>query len=310
MPVHASILELVGGTPLVRLVPPAGDAAAGVLGKLERCNPMGSVKDRIAVAMLDDAEARGRLRPGGTVVEPTSGNTGIGLAMVCAVKRYRLVLTMPESMSVERRQILHALGAHVVLTSGAEGMGGAIYEAERIAATMTDAFRPCQFDNPANPAAHERTTGPEIWEATGGQVDVLVAGIGTGGTITGVGRYLKRRKGALRVIGVEPAESPFLSEGRSGPHPIQGIGAGFCPKVLDLSVVDGIETVETGEATAAARHAAVSCGVFCGISSGAALAVAWRIARRDTRQRTIVVVLPDGGERDLSTKLWRPDGMP
>jgi len=310
MPVHASILELVGGTPLVRLAAPDGDAAGGVLGKLERCNPMGSVKDRIAVAMLDDAEAHGRLRPGGTVIEPTSGNTGIGLAMVCAVKGYRLVLTMPESMSVERRRILHALGAHVVLTSGAEGMGGAISESGRIAATMTNAFRPRQFDNPANPAVHERTTGPEIWEATGGQVDVLVAGIGTGGTITGAGRYLKRRKGALRVIGVEPAESPFLSEGRSGPHPIQGIGAGFCPKVLDLSVVDEIETVEAGEATAAARHAAVSCGVFCGISSGAALAVAWRMARRDTRRRTIVVVLPDGGERDLSTELWRPDGMP
>ncbi|UCF09972.1 MAG: cysteine synthase A [Candidatus Bipolaricaulota bacterium] len=302
---QSAILECIGGTPLVPLSHVELPAGVRLLAKLERFNPMASVKDRIAWAMIADAERRGRLAPGGVVVEATSGNTGIGLAMVCAVRGYRLILTMPETMSRERRDLLTALGAELILTSGEGGMKGALAEAERLETEIPGAFVPRQFDNPANPEIHERTTGPEIWEAAGGEIAAFVAGIGTGGTISGVGRYLKRRDGRIRVIGVEPQESPFLSEGRSGAHVIQGIGAGFRPAVLDLSVVDDLVTVSGDEAAAVTRSLARTEGLFVGISSGAAVAAAVAVAARFRDARgAIVTVLPDGGERYLSTTLW------
>ncbi len=305
MTINTNVLELIGGTPLVRIGRLAEGRGAMILAKLESANPMGSVKDRIAWAMVKDAEDRGLLGPGSVVIEPTSGNTGIGLALVCAVRGYRLLLTMPETMSLERRRILAALGAQVVLTSGELGMSGAVAEAKRLAAQTPGAFVPGQFENPVNPRVHEETTGREIWEDTSGAVDIVVAGIGTGGTITGVGRFLKSRKGGARLVGVEPAGSPLLTEGRTGPHGIQGIGAGFIPRVLDLELVDEVITVRDADAIATARRLAREDGIFAGISSGAAMSAALEVAgRKESRGKTIVVILPDGGERYLSTALW------
>ena len=305
MKIAGSIIELVGNTPLVELSRPGKGIPARILGKLEMMNPLGSVKDRIAWAMIRDAEERGILGPGSTVVEPTSGNTGIGLAFVCAIRGYRLILTMPETMSEERRRILRALGAELVLTPGDRGMRGAVEEARRIAREL-GAFMPQQFENPANPRIHEETTAEEIWRDTAGQVDIFVAGVGTGGTITGVGRVLKRRKPGVRIIAVEPASSPVLSGGEPGPHKIQGIGAGFVPAVLDRSVIDEVITVAEEEAVEASRMLARTEGILAGISSGAALAAALRVARRpEANGKTVVVILPDTGERYLSTGLFR-----
>jgi len=303
--IAGSIIELVGNTPLVELSRLGKGIPARILGKLEMMNPLGSVKDRIAWAMIRDAEERGILGPGSTVVEPTSGNTGIGLAFVCAIRGYRLILTMPETMSEERRRILRALGAELVLTPGDRGMRGAVEEARRIAREL-GAFMPQQFENPANPRIHEETTAEEIWRDTAGQVDIFVAGVGTGGTITGVGRVLKRRKPGVRIIAVEPASSPVLSGGEPGPHKIQGIGAGFVPAVLDRSVIDEVITVAEEEAVEASRMLARTEGILAGISSGAALAAALRVARRpEANGKTVVVILPDTGERYLSTGLFR-----
>ncbi len=308
MAVFDSVLDLIGGTPLVRLRRLAGGLPATVLAKLESRNPLGSVKDRIAWGMVRDAEERGALKPGSVVIEPTSGNTGIGLACVCAVRGYRLVLTMSETMSVERRRILAALGAEVALTPGPLGMSGAIAEAERLGRETPGAFLPRQFENPANPRTHETTTGPEIWKDTGGEVDVLVAGIGTGGTITGVSAYLKRHKPSVRAVGVEPAASPVLTQGKSGPHKIQGIGAGFVPKVLRRELLDDVIPVTEEDARATARRLAREEGIFAGISSGAAAWVALcEAGAAGNAGRTIVVVLPDTGERYLSTDLWEAD---
>ncbi len=294
----------VGRTPLVRLhrlMPPG----SRVYAKLEFYNPTSSVKDRIAVAMVEAAERDGRLAPGGTVVEPTSGNTGVGLAFVCAARGYRCILTMPESMSEERRKLLKMLGAELVLTPAEEGMRGAIEQAEAIARETDGAFMPNQFENPANPEVHRRTTAEEIWRDTDGQADVVVAGVGTGGTITGVAQVLKARKADFRAVAVEPARSPVLSGGQPGPHGIQGIGAGFVPKVLDTSVVDEVVTVEDEEALEWARRAAREEGILAGISSGAALAAAHQLAvREETADRLIVVVLASCAERYLSTALF------
>ncbi len=305
----STLLECIGRTPLVRLRtmdPRKGsDQGGGIFAKLERGNPGGSVKDRIAAAMIRSAENDGLLRPGGTVIEPTSGNTGIGLAWVCAVRGYRTVLTMPESMSVERRKILAALGAEIVLTPGDQGMRGSMATARRLTNETEGAYMPLQFSNPANPAVHEQTTGPEIWRAARRKVDAFVAGIGTGGTITGVGTFLKRLNSNIRVVGVEPSGSPFLSEGRAGQHTIQGIGAGFKPDVLNLDVVDEIITVDDDEAVGVMKELALREGVFAGVSSGAAVAAAMRIAARDEMLgKTIVTLLPDGGDRYLSGNLW------
>jgi len=308
MTTERGILESIGATPLVRLARLGAESGARVFGKLESTNPMGSVKDRIAWAMVKDAEDRGLLHSGSVVIEPTSGNTGIGLALVCAVRGYRLSLTMPDTMSVERWRILRALGAHVVLTPGSLGMTGAVAEANRLASSTAGAFTPGQFENPANPRIHEQTTGPEIWEDTGGAVDVIVAGIGTGGTITGVARFLKSKKPSVRAVGVEPAGSPLLTQGRTGPHAIQGIGAGFVPKVLDLSLVDEVVAVRDEDAFATARRLAKEEGIFTGISGGAAMWATLEVAgRSESRGKTIVVILPDGGERYLSTALWETD---
>jgi len=283
----------------------ACDSKARILAKLESFNPMGSIKDRIALAMIEDGEERGLLGPGSTVVEPTSGNTGIGLAMVCAVRDYRLILTMPETMSSERRKILEALGAKLILTPGELGMKGALAEAERIVADTPNAFMPRQFDNPANPSAHERTTAREIWYDTKGNIDIFVAGIGTGGTITGVGRFLKSRNKRTEIIGVEPAGSPVLTSGVAGKHGIQGIGAGFVPKVLDLDLLDRVITVRDQDARATSRALARQEGIFAGISSGAAMWAALMLAARsENAGKTIVVILPDTGERYLSSDLW------
>jgi cysteine synthase A len=297
----------IGRTPLVQLNKlTQGIKAARVLAKVEGRNPAYSVKCRIGANMIWDAEKRGALRPGGTIVEPTSGNTGIALAFVAAARGYRLVLTMPETMSLERRQMLKALGADLVLTPGALGMPGAIAEAEKIAAENTDYFLPQQFKNPANPEIHFKTTGPEIWDDTDGQVDVFVAGVGTGGTITGVSRYLKGKGRALTSVAVEPATSPVLSGGAPGKHKIQGIGAGFIPEVLDLKVVDRIETVTDDEAFEVSRRLAKEEGIISGISCGAATAVAVRLALlEEFAGKTIVVLLPDSGERYLSTPLFQ-----
>ncbi|MGD9840912.1 MAG: cysteine synthase A [Candidatus Bipolaricaulis sp.] len=306
MPVHATVTELIGNTPLVRLRLGEGTGAR-ILAKLEMWNPLGSVKDRVAWAMIADAEERGALVPGGTVVEPTSGNTGIGLAFVCALRGYPLILTMPEAMSPERRAILAALGAELVLTPAAAGMAGAVRAARELAAR--GAFLPNQFENPANPRAHERTTAEEIWRDTGGEVDVFVAGIGTGGTITGVGRFLKRRRPGVRIVGVEPEASPVLAGGSPGVHRIEGIGAGFVPPVLDRAVLDEVIPVAADEAEAMARRLARTEGILAGISSGAALAAALRVAgRAECAGKTVVVVLPDRGERYLSTPLFRVPG--
>jgi cysteine synthase A len=302
--IHDSILELVGDTPLVRLAR-LNDTAADVVLKLESFNPMSSVKDRIALAMIDAAEKDGRLLPGGEIVEPTSGNTGIGLAFVAAARGYRLTLAMPESMSRERRAVLRAMGAELVLTPAEKGIKGAIAEAEALLAARPGAFMPQQFNNPANPEVHYRTTGQEIWRDTGGKVDVLVAGVGTGGTVTGVGRRLRELNPALWIVAVEPFNSPVLSGGDPGKHKIQGIGAGFVPAVLDMSLLDEVATVTDDEALAMAREAACREGLFIGISSGAALHVALRVAARpEMAGKRIVAIIPSFGERYLSSALY------
>ncbi len=303
----ANFTELIGKTPMLRLdrYARANRLSAAIIAKLEFFNPAGSVKDRIAWAMIDNAERNGRLRPGAVIIEPTSGNTGIGLAAVAAARGYRVILTMPETMSAERRKLMAAYGAELVLTDGAKGMKGAIAKAEELAAVTPGAFVPRQFANPVNPQIHRMTTGPEIWEAAGGNVDIFVAGVGTGGTVTGAGGYLKEKNPALRVIAVEPADSPVLSEGRAGPHKLQGIGAGFVPPILDPAVCDEIITVQNGDAFAASRELARTEGILTGISSGAALWAAARAAAREENQgKTVAVILPDTGERYLSTPLF------
>ena len=306
--IYTSADQLIGGTPLLELTHIEREEAleARVLAKLEYLNPAGSVKDRVARAMLDDAEARGLLGPGAVIIEPTSGNTGIGLASAAAARGYRMIVVMPETMSVERRRLMGAYGAEVVLTEGAKGMAGAIARAEELAAATPRSFIPGQFTNPANPAAHRSSTGPEIWEDTEGQVDIFVAGVGTGGTITGVGEYLKARNPAVRVVAVEPAASPVLGGGEPGPHGLQGIGAGFVPAVLNTGVYDEVIPVEDADACAAARQVGRREGVLAGISSGAAVWAAVRLARRpENRGKTIVALLPDAGDRYLSTPLFQ-----
>ena len=303
MRIATDVTGLIGSTPLLRLGRLCTDGI--ILAKLECRNPAGSAKDRIAAAMLSAAEEQGLLRPGSTIIEPTSGNTGIGLAAVAAVKGYRVILTMPDSMSEERRRLLRAYGAEPVLTPGAEGMAGAIRKAEELAASIPNSFIPDQFSNPVNAAAHYVTTGPEIWEDTDGKVDIFVAGVGTGGTVTGVGRYLKEQNPAVRIVAVEPTGSPVLSGGQAGAHGLQGIGAGFVPAVLDTTVYDEVLTVSEQDAYAAARAMAQREGVLVGISSGAALHGALQLAARpENRGKTIVVLLPDTGERYLSSDLF------
>ncbi|MBR2320023.1 MAG: cysteine synthase A [Clostridia bacterium] len=307
MKIAQNITDLIGSTPLISLsrFGSAHNVKVTLLAKLEGENPAGSAKDRVAAAMIAAAETEGKLRAGSTIIEPTSGNTGIGLAMVAAVKGYKMILTMPDTMSEERRRLLRAYGAELVLTEGKLGMTGAIAKAQELAASIPDSFIPGQFDNPANPAAHYATTGPEIWADTDGKVDAFVAGIGTGGTITGVGKYLKERNPAVQIIGAEPAGSPVLTSGAAGPHGLQGIGAGFVPAVLDMSVVDEVLTVAEEEAYAAARTLAQREGVLVGISSGAALVAAVRYASRPENEgKTVVVLLPDTGDRYLSTALF------
>lgn len=307
MKIYHNVDELIGGTPILALkrYSESRRLAAPLLGKLESFNPTGSVKDRAAKAMLDEAEADGRLAPGSVIIEPTSGNTGIGLAALAAARGYRIILTMQETMSVERRSLLLAYGAELVLTDGARGMAGAIERARELAKETPHSFMPGQFGNSANPAAHRSTTGPEIWRDTDGAVDIFVAGVGTGGTITGTGQYLKQRKPGLRVVAVEPAASPVLSGGDAGSHRIQGIGAGFVPEVLDTAVYDEIIRVENEDAFAAGRLLARTDGILAGISSGAALWAAEQVAQRpENAGKTIVVVLPDTGERYLSTPLY------
>lgn len=301
------LTDLIGGTPLLELNRFAAEKglARPIIAKLEYFNPGGSAKDRIALAMIKQAEADGRLKPGATIIEPTSGNTGVGLALVAAVRGYRLILTMPETMSIERRQLVSAYGAKVVLTPAAEGMTGAIKEAERLRDSIDGALILQQFENKANPAAHFATTGPEIWDDTEGHVDVFVAGAGTGGTISGVGRYLKSKNPAVHIVAVEPASSPVLSGGKAGPHAIQGIGAGFVPAVYDSSVVDEVMTVSNDDAMSTTRLLARSEGLLTGISSGAAAWAAAELARREElRDKTIVTLLPDTGERYLSTGVF------
>lgn len=304
MKLYANITELIGRTPLVALsrYAQAHETQATIAAKLELFNPAGSVKDRIAKAMLDAAERDGQLKPGGVIVEPTSGNTGIGLASIAAARGYQIILTMPESMSVERRALLKAYGAQLVLTPAAQGMKGAIAKAQEIAAQTPGSFIPSQFTNPANPAAHRATTGPEIWNDTDGKVDIFVAGVGTGGTLTGVGEYLKAQNPAIRVVAVEPASSPVLSGGAPGPHKIQGIGAGFVPDTLNTSIYDEIIRVENDAALATSAELAHSEGILVGFSSGAALHAATQLAKRpENRGKLIVVLLPDTGERYLSS---------
>lgn len=301
-----SFAELTGNTPLYAASHFAQNTGAGaqILAKLEYFNPAGSVKDRVAVAMIDDAEARGALKPGATIIEPTSGNTGIGLAAVAASRGYRIILTMPETMSVERRNMLKAYGAELVLTEGAKGMSGAIAKADELAKEIENSIIPGQFENPANPAAHLASTGPEIWSQTDGQVDIFVAGVGTGGTVTGVGSYLKQQNPNIQVVAVEPDESPVLSTGKGGPHKIQGIGAGFVPQVLNTEIYDEVMRVKGEDAFAAARTFTHSEGLFVGISSGAALWAAVELSKRpENANKTIVALLPDTGDRYLSTPL-------
>ncbi|EHG19841.1 cysteine synthase A [Selenomonas infelix ATCC 43532] len=305
--VYQTVTELIGHTPLLaaKSFARTHDLHANLLVKLEYFNPAGSVKDRIAIAMIEQAEREGKIAPGATLIEPTSGNTGIGIASVAAAHGYRAILTMPETMSVERRNLLRAYGAEIVLTDGAQGMKGAIVRAEQLQKEISNSFIPSQFENPANPAVHERTTGPEIWEDTDGKVDAFVAGVGTGGTVSGVGRYLKSKNPSIHVVAVEPTDSPVLSGGKPGPHKIQGIGAGFIPVTLDTKVYDEIIQVKNEDAFAYGREFARREGALVGISSGAALAAAVELAHRpDFAGKTIVVLLPDGGDRYLSTDLF------
>ena len=305
--IYTSADQLIGKTPLLELtnIEREEKLEARLLAKLEYFNPAGSVKDRVAKAMIDDAEERGLLKEGSVIIEPTSGNTGIGLASVAAARGYRIIIVMPETMSVERRQLMKAYGAELVLTEGAKGMKGAIAKAEELAKEIPGGFIPGQFVNPANPAAHKASTGPEIWADTDGEVDVFVAGVGTGGTITGVGEYLKERKPEVRIVAVEPASSPVLSQGRAGAHKIQGIGAGFVPEVLNTAVYDEIIPVENEDAFAAGKKLGRAEGVLVGISSGAALYAAIELAKRpENRGKTIVALLPDTGDRYLSTPLF------
>ena len=307
MKVYESVDQLVGHTPLLELkrVEEAHGVSARILGKLEYFNPAGSIKDRIAKAMIDDAEAAGILKPGATIIEPTSGNTGIGLASIAAARGYQLILTMPETMSVERRNLIKAYGAKIVLTDGAKGMTGAIEKANELAAGIEGSFIPGQFINPANPAIHKATTGPEIWQDTDGTVDILVAGVGTGGTLTGIGQYLKEQNSEVKLVAVEPSDSPVLSEGRAGSHKIQGIGAGFVPEVLDTTLYDEVITVESDDAFAIGREIGREEGVLVGISSGAAVWAALELAKRPENEgKTIVAILPDTGERYLSTPMF------
>ena len=305
--VYDSILDLVGKTPLVELkrIEEKEELQAKLIAKVESFNPAGSVKDRIAKAMIEDAEAKGLLKEGSVIIEPTSGNTGIGLAAAATVKGYRMILTMPETMSVERRNIVKAYGAEVVLTDGTKGMKGAIEKADELAKEIPNSFIAGQFVNPANPATHKKTTGPEIWEDTDGEVDIFVAGVGTGGTITGTGEYLKEKKPEVKIVAVEPASSPVLSEGVSGPHKIQGIGAGFVPETLNTSIYDEIIKVENEDAFETGKYLAAKEAILAGISSGAALYAAIQLAKREENKgKTIVVLLPDNGDRYYSTPLF------
>ena len=307
MRVYRKITDLIGGTPLLELTnyEKANELNAKIYAKLEYFNPAGSVKDRIAKAMLDDAEEKGLLKPGAVIIEPTSGNTGIGLASVAAARGYRIIIVMPETMSVERRQLMKAYGAELVLTEGAKGMKGAIAKADELAKEIPNSFIPGQFVNLANPAIHRATTGPEIWEDTDGKVDIFVAGVGTGGTVTGVGEYLKSRNPGVKIVAVEPASSPVLSKGVAGSHKIQGIGAGFVPAVLDTGIYDEIIPVENEDAFAAGRLVGRKEGVLVGISSGAAVWAAIELAKRPENEgKTIVALLPDTGDRYLSTPLF------
>ena len=305
--IYTSAEQLIGHTPLLEIthIEAAQGLKARVLAKLEYFNPAGSVKDRVAKAMIDDAEAKGKLKPGSVIIEPTSGNTGIGLASVAAARGYRVIIVMPDTMSMERRLLMKAYGAELVLTEGAKGMAGAIAKADELAAEIPNSFVAGQFVNPANPAAHRTTTGPEIWEDTDGQVDFFVAGAGTGGTLTGVGGYLKEKNPAVKIVAVEPADSPVLSGGKAAPHKLQGIGAGFVPEVLDTSVYDQIMTITTDQAYEAGRMMGRKEGVLVGISSGAALYAALELARQPENEgKTIVVLLPDTGDRYLSTPMF------
>ncbi|MCI9035144.1 MAG: cysteine synthase A [Lachnospiraceae bacterium] len=306
--IKESALELIGGTPMLKLngySKKAGITEATILAKLEYLNPAGSVKDRIALAMIEDAEKRGALQQGATIIEPTSGNTGIGIAAVAAAKGYRAILTLPDTMSVERRNLLKAYGAELVLTEGAKGMKGAIAKAEELKKEIEGSVILGQFDNPANPAIHKRTTGPEIWEQTQGKIDIFVAGVGTGGTITGVGEYLKEQNPNIKIVAVEPSTSPVLSKGTAGVHKIQGIGAGFVPEVLNTKIYDEVITIENEDAFAEGKAFAVSEGILVGISSGAALKAAAILAgRAENAGKTIVVLLPDSGDRYLSTPMF------
>ena len=307
MRIYNNITELAGNTPLVRLSEFSAkrNLNAEILAKLEYLNPAGSAKDRVAIAMINDAEKSGRLKPGACIIEPTSGNTGIGLAATAAVKGYRVILTMPETMSVERRKLLAAYGAEIVLTEGSRGMSGAIEKANEIASSTTGIFIPGQFENPSNPKAHFDTTGPEIWRDTDGEVDIFVAGVGTGGTISGVGEYLKSRKPEVKIVAVEPASSPLISKGYSGAHGLQGIGANFIPKNLNLDVVDEVIAVTDEQAYAAGRAIAKEEGILVGISAGAALHAAAELAKRpENKGKKIVVLLPDTGDRYLSTPMF------
>lgn len=308
MNIYTSIDQAVGHTPLVELrnIEKIYNLKARLYAKVESMNPGGSVKDRVGIAMIDEAEAKGLLTPDSVIIEPTSGNTGIGLAMVCAARGYRCVIVMPDTMSVERRMILAALGAELVLTPGKDGMGGAIAKAQEMAESIPNAMVAGQFVNPANPKAHELTTGPEIWADTDGQIHAFVAGVGTGGTVTGTGKYLKAQDPSVKIIGVEPADSPILSGGKAGAHGLQGIGAGFVPEVLDVSLLDEVLTVSTDEAYAAGRVLGRKEGILAGISSGAALHAAILVAQRDDfADKNVVVLLPDTGDRYLSTDLFK-----